>query len=356
MLDLLTSAFLIQDGLTSGVVYALIALSMVLLFTVTRVLFIAHGELIAFAALGMSSMEQGRVPPTVYLMLGMALACTVLDGAQVLRHAKAQQRSTGVARRLGRVLLADLAGPLVLTALFVALTPAHPGRLVSALLVTASVTWMGPQIYRLAFQRIADASSLVLLFVSVAVHYVLLGVGLSSFGPEGWRTQPFVSTQFELGPLIVQGQAIVIWAVAVLLLIGLRVFFRNAYLGRVLIATACNRKGAKLVGVRPETTSQLAFAFGAAMAAVAGILIAPTITFAYDSGFLILLKGMVAAVIGAMVSYPLAALGALAVGVTESFAAFYTSTFKEAIVFLLLVPFVLWMSIRAGRHHTVEED
>ena len=59
-------------------------------------------------------------------------------------------------------------------------------------------------------------------------------------------------------------------------------------------------------------------------------------------------------VIGGMTSYPLAALGAVLVGLLESFASFYASAFKEVIVFSLLIPFLLWRSLVS--HHVEEEQ
>jgi branched-chain amino acid transport system permease protein len=67
------------------------------------------------------------------------------------------------------------------------------------------------------------------------------------------------------------------------------------------------------------------------------------------------LKGFVGAVIGGMTSYPLAALGAVFVGLLESFASFYASAFKEVIVFSLLIPVLLWRSLMS-RHVEEEHD
>ena len=66
----------------------------------------------------------------------------------------------------------------------------------------------------------------------------------------------------------------------------------------------------------------------------------------YDSGFLIGLKGFVAAVIAGLSSYPMALAGALFVGVVEAFSSFWASAFKEVIVFTLIVPVLLWRSLR----------
>ncbi len=67
--------------------------------------------------------------------------------------------------------------------------------------------------------------------------------------------------------------------------------------------------------------------------ALSGLLIGPTTTVFYDSGFLIGLKGFVAAVFAGLSSYPLALLGALGVGLLESFGSFWASAYKEVIVF-----------------------
>jgi branched-chain amino acid transport system permease protein len=68
-------------------------------------------------------------------------------------------------------------------------------------------------------------------------------------------------------------------------------------------------------------------------------------TIFYDSGFLIGLKAFVGAIFGAMASYPVTALGAVLVGLLESFASFWSSAYKEVVVFGLLIPVLLWRSL-----------
>ncbi|WP_233518900.1 branched-chain amino acid ABC transporter permease [Paraburkholderia xenovorans] len=338
-------------------VYALVALAMILIFSVTRVLFIAQGEFVAFGALTMASLEQRQIPGTVYILLIFGACCAASDCWAILRPgARIAAQPASCTRHLARIAFRDLVIPGMIAALVVLLAPLHLGQLVNAVLAVALVTPLGAMTYRLAFLKIADAGPLALLFVSVAVHFVLLGIGLSVFGAEGWRTQPFLRSGITLGNFSIQGQVIVVWCASGLMLLSLWLFFSKAYLGRVLIATARNRRAAKLMGVRPELAGKAAFGVAAAISALSGILIAPSITVYYDSGFLIVLKGLVAAVIGAMSSYPLAALGALIVGVTDSSAAFFASTFKDTIVFLLLIPFLLWMSVRVGRVAEVDEE
>jgi branched-chain amino acid transport system permease protein len=77
---------------------------------------------------------------------------------------------------------------------------------VQALLTLALVTPFGPLIYRLAYESLADASVLVLLIVSVGVHFALVGLGLFFFGAEGFRNPSFWDARFSAGPLAVSGQ------------------------------------------------------------------------------------------------------------------------------------------------------
>jgi branched-chain amino acid transport system permease protein len=87
--------------------------------------------------------------------------------------------------------------------------------------------------------------------------------------------------------------------------------------------------------------------------AFSGVLIAPITTIYYDTGFLIGLKGFVGAIVGGLGSYPLAAAGAVLVGLLEAFSSFWASAFKEVIVFTLIIPVLVWRSLTT---HHVEED
>jgi branched-chain amino acid transport system permease protein len=87
--------------------------------------------------------------------------------------------------------------------------------------------------------------------------------------------------------------------------------------------------------------------------ALSGLLIGPTTTVFYDSGFLIGLKGFVAAVFAGLSSFPMALAGAVSLGLVESFGAFWASAFKEVIVFTVILPVLLWRSLvdRHGEEH-----
>jgi branched-chain amino acid transport system permease protein len=115
-----------------------------------------------------------------------------------------------------------------------------------------------------------------------------------------------------------------------------------------------NRNGARLMGIPTALAGRLTFMLCALIGALSGVLIAPITTVYYDTGFLIGLKGFVGAIIGGLVSYPVAAIGAVLVGLLESYSSFWASAYKEVIVFTLIIPVLLWRSLRA--HHVEEEE
>jgi branched-chain amino acid transport system permease protein len=141
---------------------------------------------------------------------------------------------------------------------------------------------------------------------------------------------------------------------SLVLIAALWLLFERSIYGKALRATAVNRVGARLVGIPTNLMGQLSFLLAAFIGAVSGILISPITTIYYDTGFIIGLKGFVGAILGGMASYPLAALGALAVGLLESFSSFWASAYKESIVFTLIIPVLVWLSLRS--HHVEEED
>ena len=215
------------------------------------------------------------------------------------------------------------------------------------------VTPLGPLLYRIAYQPLAEASVLVLLIVSVAVHFALTGLGLWFFGAEGSRTPAFSAASFEVAGVNVSVQSLLVVLTSLALIVAFYFFFGRTLYGKALRATALNRVGARLVGIAPNLAGSLTFALAALLCAFAGVLIGPFTTVYYDSGFLVSLKGFVGAIIGGLVSYPLAAAGALLVGLLEAFASYWASAFKEVIVFTLIIPVLLWRSLTTHHH---EED
>jgi branched-chain amino acid transport system permease protein len=349
-MDLTIFAILTQDGIASGAVYVLLALALVLVFSITRVIFIPIGEFLAFGALTMAALQSGKVPQSAALMLVLGIATFLMDGTGLLRSAAGQADRP---RALGLSFAKFVLYPLAV--FFIARSAegtAWP-MLAQLLLTFAIVAPMGPMVYRLAFQPVAESPVLVLLIVAVAVHMVLLGVGLFLFGAEGSRTTAFSDAAFNVGTLTISGQSIVVIVTALLLIGALYLYFDRTLSGKALRATAVNRRGARLVGIGTTQAGRLAFLLASSIGTLCGVLIAPITTIYYDSGFLMGLKGFVGAIIGGLASYPLAAGGALMVGLLEAYSSFYASALKEVIVFTLIIPVLVWRSIA---HPQVDEE
>ena len=334
-----------QDGITNGAIYALLALSILLVFSVTRILLIPQGEFVTYGALTMAAVQAGKPTPLAWLLL-------VLTAVQCLLELTASYRA-GRGLRVTPGMLGSLAFAALVTLAVYQLPLAELPLAAQALLTLCLVVPLGPRLYRLFFQPIAGATPLVLLIVSIAVHVAMVGIGLLLFGPEGARTTPFSQASFSLADIPLNSQALWVLALSLMLIIALFLFFGRSLYGKALQATAVNRNGARLMGISPELAGKASFGLASFIGGLCGILIAPITTLYFDSGFIISLKGFVGAIIGGLVSYPLAALGAVAVGLVEAFSMFWASNFKEVIVFTLIIPFLLWRSLRS--HHVEEE-
>lgn len=338
-MDFSIASILALDGVTNGAIYALLALATVLLFAVTRVIFIPQGEFVAYGALTLAIMQSGKVPGTVWFLLLLAGSVAASEVWHGVRHQVP-------VLRISRHVLRTLAYPVLISAVVWWAAPMNLPLLVQAVLTLALVTPFGPLIYRLAYERLADATVLVLLIVSVGVHFALVGLGLFFFGAEGFRNPSFWEERFTLGPLSLTGQTLIIFVASLALIVCLWLFFERSLRGKALRATAVNRLGARLMGISSTSAGRLSFTMAAFIGALSGLLIGPTTTLFYDSGFIIGLKGFVAAVFAGLSSYPLALLGALGVGLIESFGSFWASAFKEVIVFSSILPVLLWRSLR----------
>ena len=346
-MDFSIASILMLDGTTNGAIYALLALALVLVFAVTRAIFIPQGEFVAYGALTLALLQTGKVPGTVWLLLVMALLAALLDAVASLKRGLP---AGPVAVAAGKALVL----PVVVTTITVWAAPRQLPLLLQSLLTLAIVTPLGPLLYRLAYEKLADATVLVLLIVSVGSHFALTGLGLVFFGAEGFRNPSFWDARFAAGPLTLTGQTLIIFMLSAVLILALFLFFERTLRGKALRATAVNRLGARLMGISTSGAGKLSFGLAAFIGALSGLLIGPTTTMFYDSGFLIGLKGFVAAIFGGLASYPAAALGAIFVGLLESFGSFWASAFKEVIVFTLIIPVLLWRSFQHG-HHDEEE-
>jgi branched-chain amino acid transport system permease protein len=338
--------FLIQNSLSTGAIYILLALTLVSVATVTRIIYVPIGEIMVFAPFSLSLLMQGQMPGPVWLLLILGVLALVMDGADLLR-----QRSWHGWRK---AVVLYLVMPAVITAGTWAATGPDIPFLIKVVAACAAPIALNPVLFRVAFQPLASATRLILLIASIALHFALAGLGLYMFGPSGLRTPGLNSVAFRIGRIPVNDQFLLITGASLALIAGLYLFFGFTLYGKALRATAIHRRGARLVGIDTDNAAQVIFTLAGVVAAISGILIGPVTTLYYDSGFLLGLKGFAGAILGGLADYPMAALGALAIAGFESFSSFYASEYKDVIVFALLIPILLYRSWRQPAH--VEEE
>ena len=339
------ATILLQDGIANGAIYILLAVVLVLVFTVTRIVFIPQGDFVAFSALTLAGFETGTIPGTVWILACGAALALAFDLAPAIG-----QRSLGMARR---PLIEFGLLPIAVVLLGVFCVPMDSPLLWKMAVTCALMTCLAPVLYRIAFQPIAAASPLILLITAVAAHIGLISIGLHVFGAEGVRTSGFSGTPFMIFGVAFSPQSIGVIVCSLAVVAALFVFFSKALVGKALLAAAYNRRGAEIVGISTVAAGRTAFIVAGFVGAVSGLLIGPMTTLYYDFGFILGLKGFVGGIIGGLAIYPLAAAGALLVGVIEAFASFWASAYRDVIVFTLIIPVLFWRSL-ASTH--VEEE
>ncbi|WP_061025582.1 branched-chain amino acid ABC transporter permease [Bradyrhizobium sp. CCH5-F6] len=334
-----TFLFLLTDGISNGAVYGLVALSLVIVHTVTRVANIAQGEYLMFGAMTLASMLEGAIPPTLALVMAGGVLCALFDLYIVRRNpgqilkVLVRYVSCGVAlsvmvwatMRFGHAMLAVTACTLVL------------------------VSTLGVVVYRLTVQPAINSSAVVLVMLSVGVQMVLQGMGLVLWGADPKTVPPVAQGGFLIGSIFVSHQTAFIFVVAVSVMTGLFAFFEFTQVGKALRATAINRRGAQLCGISPTHAGLVSFALAACFSGAGGMLVAPLVTANVDMGFLIGLKGFVGATFGGLSTYPLSIAGVGFVGSLDAFASYGASAFRDAIVFFMVIPVLLWRNGPASR-------
>jgi len=126
--------------------------------------------------------------------------------------------------------------------------------------------------------------------------------------------------------------------------VALYLFLEKTLLGKALLATAANRRAARLVGINVTVILALAFGVSAAIGAIAGVVVTPITLTRYDVGTLFALKGFAAAMVGGMGNPLGAVVGGVLIGLLEAFGAGYiSSTYKDAVAFIVILLVLLFM-------------
>lgn len=269
---------LLVAGLSTGSIYALVGLGLVLAFKGTGVLNFAHGELVALGAY-------------------VALFLTVFFKLPYWQ-----------------VLFLSLVIMALIGALFerVLIRPLMRAPSFTVVVATMAIGLMIKNALRLSWQEmIATLPS------------------------------PLDNLVFRIGEVNINPQYLWIIFCSISITALLALFFRKNLTGKALQAVAQNQEAARLMGIRVSLVFPLTFAISSVLAALAGILFGPVVGIQPELGSIIL-KGFVAAILGGFNSLLGVVVGGLLLGVLETFGgAFIGGTFKDVTAFVILMAVLL---------------
>jgi len=266
----------IVSGISQGCIYGLIALGFVLIYKATETVNFAQGEL---------------------MMLGAFVGLTATSF-------------------LGLPYLAAVAAALLVMALF------------------------GFVLERAVVDPILGQPAFAVIMVTIGVGFIARGVVTMI---PGWGTDthvleaPFRGEILHVGGLVVAAEHLVIIAATLLLVATLYAFFRFSRVGIAMQATSQNQLAAYYMGIPVRRLNGLIWAISAAVAALAGLLLAPLSFVHVNMGF-IGLKAFPAAVVGGFGSLPGAIVGGITIGVVEAFSGVYLPEgFKDVAAYVVVL-------------------
>jgi len=210
----------------------------------------------------------------------------------------------------------------------------------------AACALLGATIERVAYRPLRSAPRLAPLITAIGVSLLLQNAGQLVFGADPRFFPPLIESRdfFRAGAVAVSNIQLAVLATSLLLMAGLHFVVMHTRFGRAMRAVSFDAPAAALMGVPVDRVIQGTFVLGSALAAAAGVLVGlsnPKID--PLMGLLPGLKAFVAAVLGGIGSIPGAMLGGLLLGVVETLVAGYlSSTFRDAIAFVVLVLILLY--------------
>ena len=277
------------NGLTIGMIYALIALGYTMVYGVIELINFAHGEV---------------------FMVGAYLALTAIAVLSPVMPGPA------LALMLALVFIFAMAGSAVL----------------------------GATVERVAYRPLRRMPKLTALITSIGVSFFLQNAVMLIYGSKEQNFPEIIPpVRFPLGPVEVTLIQLIIFVTAVCLMIGLTFFINRTRHGKALRALAENPDAARLMGISVDRMIQLTFMLGSSLAAVAGALFGLSYgSVNFHEGYLLGLKAFTAAVLGGIGSIPGAVLGGVVLGVCETLvSAFLASSYRDAIAFAVLIVVLL---------------
>jgi len=216
------------------------------------------------------------------------------------------------------------------------------GGLPPALAVPLAIgltTLVGVVTDRLTIRPVRGRSVIVLIIITIGVSIVLRGAAMLLFGKDTYALPGFSGDE----SLAFLGASILpqnLWVGGMTLgtLVAMKLYFDRTISGKAMLACACDRKAASLMGINVDGMVTLSFALSALVGALGGAILAPITLTSYDVGILLGLKGFAACILGGLGNPFGAVAGGVILGVLESLSAgLISSGYKDAVAFVILL-------------------
>ena len=195
----------------------------------------------------------------------------------------------------------------------------------AGLLSIGVMAFFGLALERVVIRPILGQPTFAIVMLTIGIGYIARG-GITMIPKIGTETHtlpvPYANDAWHVGSLVISVGQVVVIAATALLLIGLYFLFRSTRIGVAMQAASQNQLAAYYMGIPVKRLNGFVWALAAAVAAIAGLLMAP-MTFVHANMGLIGLKAFPAAVIGGFTSLPGAIVGGLVIGLVEGLAGFY---------------------------------
>ncbi len=171
----------------------------------------------------------------------------------------------------------------------------------AALLAIAATAALGVAMYKLTIEPARGAPVVSLIIITIGASIFIQGAAQLVFDKQIHAFPSFSGDDpIRLGGATILPQSLWVIGGALVVFVGLWVFFTRTLLGRAVLATSNNRLAAQLVGINTNFVMTLSFALSAAIGALAGVLATPITLTAYSVGIGFALKGFAGAMLGGM--------------------------------------------------------
>lgn len=291
-----------------------------------------------FLGLLSQSLLSGVTNGLIYALVGFGIAA-IFRGCHIANVMQGEFSVVGAV--CVDVLLAELGWPYWAAAIAGCLSGIALGALLDMAFIRRLVAQQAPE----------ESYLLFTIGVSIAISATVL----FTFGRESHLLPPIGSGQvFIVLDAVLHEHALWLIGISILLMIGLRHFYRRTSIGMQMSAAAIDADGAATIGIDVRRMRTLTWALGGLLGAIAGILISPIIPVGYLVGLPLTLKGFSAAILGGLTNPLGAVAGGLAIGIIEAFVVMQmSSAYKDVVTFSVLILIMIVMPRgllgRAGR-------